>query len=189
MFGPDPIIKDYMGLVSKFLTSSQTGVTSDPSKSVNIVLWETFDETIDLTGNLIEGEYYYFPALPNDQVKVKNGSSTVTLDFDNDGKIRNKNLGDFVDIGDIRLTLRGIGGTLTEGGPTTVYDFGSGVTAEITAPGYIEQFFPILAPSIIVTLEPIHVPSPIITLLPIVEYGSITTVCAILAPGCTYDKG
>ena len=134
MFGPDPIIKDYMGLVSKFLTSSQTGVTSDANKPVNIVAWDTFDETIDLTGNLIEGEYYYFPAAPNDQIRVKNGSSTVTLDFDNDGKIRNKNLGDFVDIGDIRLTLRGIGGTLAEGGPTTVYDFGGGVTAEITAP-------------------------------------------------------
>ena len=134
MFGPDPIIKDYMGLVSKFLTSSQTGVTSDANKPVNIVAWDTFDETIDLTGNLIEGEYYYFPAVANDQIRVKNGSSTVTLDFDNDGKIRNKNLGDFVDIGDVRLTLRGIGGTLGQAGPTTVYDFGNGVTAEITAP-------------------------------------------------------
>ena len=134
MFGPDPVIKDYMGLVSKFLTSSQTGVTSDPNKSVNIVAWDTFDETIDLTGNLIEGEYYYFPAAPNDQIRVKNGSSTVTLDFDNDGKIRNKNLGDFVDIGNARLTLRGIGGTLGQAGPTTIHDFGNGVTAEITAP-------------------------------------------------------
>ena len=134
MFGPDPIIKDYMGLVSKFLTSSQTGVTSDPNKPVNIVAWDTFDETIDLTGNLIEGEYYYFPAAPNDQIRVKNGSSTVTLDFDNDGKIRNKNLGDFVDIGNARLTLRGIGGTLGQAGSTTVHDFGNGVTAEITAP-------------------------------------------------------
>ena len=134
MFGPDPIIKDYMGLVSKFLTSSETGVTSDPNKPVNIVAWDTFDETIDLTGNLIEGEYYYFPAVANDQIRVKNGSSTVTLDFDNDGKIRNKNLGDFVDIGDVRLTLRGIGGTLGQAGSTSVYDFGNGVTAEITAP-------------------------------------------------------
>ena len=134
MFGLDPIIKDYMGLVSKFLTSSQTGVTSDANKPVNIVAWDTFDETIDLTGNLIEGEYYYFPAVANDQIRVKNGSSTVILDFDNDGKIRNKNLGDFVDIGDVRLTLRGIGGTLGQAGPTTVYDFGNGVTAEITAP-------------------------------------------------------
>jgi len=134
MFGPDPIIKDYMGLVSKFLTSSQTGVTSDANKPVNIVAWDTFDETIDLTGNLIEGEYYYFPAVANDQIRVKNGSSTVILDFDNDGKIRNKNLGDFVDIGDVRLTLRGIGGTLGQAGSTSVYDFGNGVTAEITAP-------------------------------------------------------
>jgi len=134
MFGPDPVIKDYMGLVSKFLTSSQTGVTSDANKPVNIVAWDTFDEIIDLTGNLIEGEYYYFPAAPNDQIRVKNGSSTVTLDFDNDGKIRNKNLGDFVDIGNARLTLRGIGGTLGQAGPTTIYDFGNGVTAEITAP-------------------------------------------------------
>ena len=134
MFGPDPVIKDYMGLVSKFLTSSQTGVTSDPNKSVNIVAWDTFDETIDLTGNLIVGEYYYFPAAPNDQIRVKNGFTTVTLDFDNDGKIRNKNLGDFVDIGNIRLTLRGIGGTLGQAGSTTIKDFGGGVTAEITAP-------------------------------------------------------
>ena len=134
MFGPDPVIKDYMGLVSKFLTSSQTGVTSDANKPVNIVAWDTFDETIDLTGNLISGEYYYFPAVANDQVKVKNGSTTVTLDFDNDGKIRNKNLGDFVDIGNIRLTLRGIGGTLGQAGSTTIKDFGGGVTAEITAP-------------------------------------------------------
>ena len=121
MFGADPIIKDYMGLVSKFLTSSQTGVTSDPAKAVNIVLWETFDETLDLTGNLILGEYYYFPALPNDQVKIKNGSTIVTLDFDNDGKIRNKNLGDYVDIGDVRLTLRGIGGTLGQAGQGVTY--------------------------------------------------------------------
>ncbi len=121
MFGADPIIPDYMGLVSKFLTSSQTGVTSDPAKAVNIVLWETFDETLDLTGNLILGEYYYFPALPNDQVKIKNGSTTVTLDFDNDGKIRNKNLGDYVDIGDVRLTLRGIGGTLGQAGQGVTY--------------------------------------------------------------------
>ena len=71
MFGPDPVIKDYMGLVSKFLTSSQTGVTSDANKPVNIVAWDTFDETIDLTGNLIVGEYYYFPAAPNDQIRVK----------------------------------------------------------------------------------------------------------------------
>ena len=62
-------------------------------------------------------------------------------------------------------------------------NFKSCGTPEITAPGYIEQFFPILAPSIIVTLEPIHVPSPIITSLPIVVNGSITTVFAILAAG------
>ena len=121
MFGPDPIIRDYMGLISKFLTSSQSGVTSDPSKPVNIVMWETFDETVDLTGSLILGEYYYFPALINDQVKIKNGSDIVTLDFDNDGKIRNKNLGDYVDIGDVRLTLRGIGGTLGQAGQGVTY--------------------------------------------------------------------
>ena len=121
MFGSDPIIKDYMGLVSKFLTSSQSGVTSDPNKPVNIVAWDTFDETVDLTGSLILDEYYYFPAIANDQVKIKNGSTTVTLDFDNDGKIRNKNLGDYVDIGDIRLTLRGIGGTLGQAGQGVTY--------------------------------------------------------------------
>ena len=44
-------------------------------------------------------------------------------------------------------------------------NFKSWGTAEITAPGNILQFFPILAPSIIVTLDPIQVPSPITTLL------------------------
>ena len=153
MFGPDPIIKDYMGLVSKFLTSSQTGVTSDPNKSVNIVAWDTFDETIDLTGNLIVGEYYYFPAAPNDQIKVKNGGTTVTLDFDNDGKIRNKNLGDFVDIGDIRLRLRGIGGTLGEAeqgisytitapATTATIDEGGSVDFTITVTGFVGSASP-----------------------------------------------
>ena len=47
-------------------------------------------------------------------------------------------------------------------------NFKSCGTPEITAPGNIEQFFPILAPSKIVTLDPIHVPSPISTLLSIV---------------------
>ena len=153
MFGPDPVIKDYMGLVSKFLTSSQTGVTSDPNKPVNIVAWDTFDETIDLTGNLIEGEYYYFPAAPNDQIRVKNGSTTVTLDFDNDGKIRNKNLGEFVDIGDIRLRLRGIGGTLGEAeqgisyaitAPATAVtiDEGGSVDFTITVTGFVGSASP-----------------------------------------------
>ena len=121
MFGPSPILKDYMGTVSKFLTSSQSGITSNKYQKVNIVMWETFDETVDLTGNLILGEYYYFPAIANDQVKIKNGSDIVTLDFDNDGKIRNKNLGDYVDIGDVRLTLRGIGGTLGQAGQGVTY--------------------------------------------------------------------
>ena len=129
MFGPDPTIPDYMGTVSKFLTSSQTGVTSDPAKPVNIVLWETFDETVDLTGNFVIGEYYYFPALTNDQVKIKNGGSTVTLDFDDDGKIRNKNLGDYIDIGDVRLTLRGFGGTLGQAGQGVTYAISPSATA------------------------------------------------------------
>ena len=129
MFGPDPTIPDYMGTVSKFLTSSQTGVTSDPAKPVNIVSWETFDETVDLTGNFVIGEYYYFPALGNDQVKIKNGGSTVTVDFDDDGKIRNKNLGDYIDIGDIRLTIRGIGGTLGQAGQGVTYAISPSATA------------------------------------------------------------
>ena len=62
-------------------------------------------------------------------------------------------------------------------------NFKSCGTPDITAPGNIEQFFPILAPSKIVTLDPIHVPSPISTLLSIVENGSRTTVLATLAPG------
>ena len=128
MFGPDPTIPDYMGTVSKFLTSSQTGVTSDPAKPVNIVLWETFDETVDLTGNFVIGEYYYFPALTNDQVRIKNGGSTVILDFDDDGKIRNKNLVDYVDIGDVRLTLRGIGGTLGQAGQGVTYSISPSAT-------------------------------------------------------------
>ena len=61
--------------------------------------------------------------------------------------------------------------------------------ADITAPGKIVQFLPILAPSIMVTLEPIHVPSPIKTSLLMVVNGSTTTFFAIFAPGWTYAKG
>ncbi len=60
-------------------------------------------------------------------------------------------------------------------------NFKSWGIAEITEPGKILQFLPILAPSIIVTLDPIQVPEPITTLLCIVVKGSITTFLAIFA--------
>ena len=60
--------------------------------------------------------------------------------------------------------------------------------AEITAPGNISQFFPILAPSMIVTLDPIHVPLPISTFFSIHTNGSKTTFLAILACGSIYDR-
>ena len=61
--------------------------------------------------------------------------------------------------------------------------------ALITAPGKMRQFLPIRAPSIMVTLEPIQVPSSIITFLWMVVKGSITTLSAIFADGCTYASG
>ena len=68
-------------------------------------------------------------------------------------------------------------------------NFKSCGTAEITEPGKIETFFPILAPLIIVTLDPIHVPSPMTTSLSIEVKGSTTTFFAIFAPGCIYESG
>ena len=76
MFGPDPIIKDYMGLVSKFLTSSQTGVTSDANKPVNIVAWDTFDETIDLTIKT-NGVIFLFSPVYKSFKEILNSSSSV----------------------------------------------------------------------------------------------------------------
>ena len=113
MFGPSDIVKDYMGTVNTMLTSSSAGVTSDLTKPVNIVLWN-HGETIDLTGNLIEGEYTYFPAIPYDKVVVKNGSSTVTLDFDQNGLITGKSLDDAITVGDKKIIVKGIGGTLVQ---------------------------------------------------------------------------
>ena len=113
IFGPGHIVKDYMGLVNQFLTSSQSGVTTKLDQPVNIVLWE-FDETIDLTGSLREGEYYYFPAIPEDKVRIKNGSSTYTMNFDADGKWNGKSLGSIQTIGDKKIKLVGIGGTLVQ---------------------------------------------------------------------------
>ena len=113
MFGPNDIVKDYMGTVNTMLTSSSSGVTSNLGRPVNIVLWN-YGETIDLTGNLIEGEYTYFPALAFDQVLVKNGAATVTLNFDQNGLISGKSLGDEVTIGDKKIIVKGIGGTLVQ---------------------------------------------------------------------------
>ena len=113
IFGPGHLVKDYMGLVNEFLTSSESGVTSKLDQPVNIVLWD-FDETIDLTGSLREGEYYYFPAIPEDKVKIKNGSSTYTMNFDADGKWQGKSLGSIQTIGDKKIKLVGIGGTLVQ---------------------------------------------------------------------------
>ena len=113
IFGPGHLVKDYMGLVNQFLTSSESGVTTKLDQPVNIVLWE-FDETIDLTGSLREGEYYYFPAIPEDKVRIKNGSSTYTMNFDADGKWNGKSLGSIQTIGDKKIKLVGIGGTLVQ---------------------------------------------------------------------------
>ena len=113
MFGPNDIVQDYMGTVNTMLTSSSSGVTSNLGRPVNIVLWN-YGETIDLTGNLIEGEYTYFPALAFDQVLVKNGAATVTLNFDQNGLISGKSLGDEVTIGDKKIIVKGIGGTLVQ---------------------------------------------------------------------------
>ena len=60
--------------------------------------------------------------------------------------------------------------------------------AEITAPGKISQFSPILAPSIIVTFDPIHVPLPISTFFSIVTNGSTTTFLANFACGSIYER-
>ena len=113
MFGPNDIVQDYMGTVNTMLTSSSSGVTSNLGRPVNIVLWN-HGETIDLTGNLIEGEYTYFPALAYDKVLVKNGAATVTLNFDQNGLISGKSLGDEVTIGDKKIIVKGIGGTLVQ---------------------------------------------------------------------------
>ena len=113
IFGPGHLVKDYMGLVNEFLTSSESGVTTKLDQPVNIVLWD-FDETIDLTGSLREGEYYYFPAIPEDKVRIKNGSSTYTMNFDADGKWQGKSLGSLQTIGDKKIKLVGIGGTLVQ---------------------------------------------------------------------------
>ena len=113
IFGPGHLVKDYMGLVNQFLTSSESGVTTKLDQPVNIVLWD-FDETIDLTGSLREGEYYYFPAIPEDKVRIKNGSSTYTMNFDADGKWNGKSLGSIQTIGDKKIKLVGIGGTLVQ---------------------------------------------------------------------------
>ena len=64
-------------------------------------------DTIDLTGNLIEGEYTYFPAVAYDQVVVKNNAATVTLNFDQNGLISGKSLGDEVTIGDKKIVVKG----------------------------------------------------------------------------------
>ena len=113
MFGPNDIVQDYMGTVNTMLTSSSSGVTSNLGRPVNIVLWK-HGETIDLTGNLIEGEYTYFPAIAFDQVLVKNGAATVTLNFDQNGLITGKSLGDEITIGDKKIVVKGIGGTLVQ---------------------------------------------------------------------------
>ena len=128
IFGPGHLVKDYMGLVNQFLTSSESGVTTKLDQPVNIVLWD-FDETIDLTGSLREGEYYYFPAIPEDKVRIKNGSSTYTMNFDADGKWNGKSLGSIQTIGDKKIKLVGIGGTLVQTQVSPTYAISEDKTA------------------------------------------------------------
>ena len=114
IFGSNNLVKDYMGMVKVFLTSSSGISNIKDDHPVNIVLWN-YNDIIDLTGSLVEGEYYYFPALPNDQVRIKNGSSsTYTMSFDSDGKWLNKSIGSITTVGGNKFEVVGVGGTLVQ---------------------------------------------------------------------------
>ena len=128
-FGSNHIVKDYMGMVKVFLTSSSGISTIKPDQPVNIVFWD-YDETIDLTGSLIEGEYYYFPAISNDKVKIKNGtSSTTTLYFDTDGKWTGKALDSVTTVGASKFKVVGLGGTLVQTQVSPTYAISANTTS------------------------------------------------------------
>ena len=128
-FGSNHIVKDCMGMVKVFLTSS-SGISSiKPDQPVNIVLWD-YDETVDLTGSLIEGEYYYFPATSNDKIKIKNGtSSTTTLYFDSDGKWTGKALDSVTTVGASKFKVVGLGGTLVQTQVSPTYAISANTTS------------------------------------------------------------
>ena len=113
------ILRDYVGIITSMLTSSNAGVTDDRTKHIKII---TFDngETVDITHKVFKGDWIYLPGLPGDTLTLKNGTNTETLSFNSSGTL-SKSLNDVIKIGNKEFKVIGLGGGLIEGGDSPGY--------------------------------------------------------------------
>lgn len=110
------IIVDYMGLITPMLTLSASGVTDNPSKRVKVLVFD-YNETIDITHRIYDGDWIYLPGTSNDKVTLKYGNDTHDFTFDINGNLQ-KSLNDTITLGSKQFTVLGLGGGLLGGGNT-----------------------------------------------------------------------
>ena len=110
------IIVDYMGLITPMLYDSASGVTANPSKRVKVLVFD-YNETIDITHRIYDGDWIYLPGTSNDKVTLKYGNDTHDFTFDINGNLQ-KSLNDTITIGSKQFTVLGLGGGLLGGGNT-----------------------------------------------------------------------
>ena len=108
------IIVDYMGLITPMLTLSASGVTDNPSKRVKVLVFD-YNETIDITHRIYDGDWIYLPGTSNDKVTLKYGNDTHDFTFDINGNLQ-KSLNDTITLGSKQFTVLGLGGGLLGGG-------------------------------------------------------------------------
>ena len=104
------LVNGFLGDIVNFFNNPTYPSGTTALTQVSLVMFD-YDEVVDLTGRIIDGDYLYLPGISNDKVTLKNQNSTHTFTFDLNGDLE-KNLNDVITIGDKQFTVKRIGGGL-----------------------------------------------------------------------------
>lgn len=87
------------------------------SSDLKILNFDSGD-SINLRGNIFDGQYLYLPGLENDIIKLQNGEDWIILGFDSYGRFYYGQylipLGTQINLGNKKFTVTGLGGALLE---------------------------------------------------------------------------
>jgi hypothetical protein len=110
------LVNSYMGDISPIIANYPAGTNAlTPIKIIPF----SYNETVDLSGRIVPGDYLYLPGTSNDKIILKNGADTKTFTFNSSGNI-NENLNSTYELGGIIFKVVSIGGGLLslQGAPT-----------------------------------------------------------------------
>jgi len=102
------LVNSYMGDISPIIANYPSGTNAlTPIKIIPF----SYNETVDLSGRIVPGDYLYLPGTSNDKIILKNGSDTKTFTFNSSGNIT-ENLNSTYELGGIIFKVVSIGGGL-----------------------------------------------------------------------------